>query len=327
MMNGRYLAAAAAALCMAAPLAAQERVSQRVAAQGSGPVEISNTAGSVSVTAWDRDEVEVTGTLGRGTERLQLDNEAGRTVVRVVLPRYGRSEGSEIQVRVPARRDVVVRTVSADAEVRGVTAFVDVRTVSGEVRVDGQPREVSASSRSGSVTVSATTARVKAESVSGEVRVAGDVRDRVEASTVSGDLSVEARTPEAHVETVSGDVVIGALSGRAEVNTVSGDVRLAGHRIQADVRSVSGDVSIEGDLDGQAATQINTHSGDVRLSLARGAGAELDFSSFSGDVDGDVPGGMRMTRSGAHEQHFVVGRGGARVVVHTFSGDLAVQGS
>jgi DUF4097 and DUF4098 domain-containing protein YvlB len=324
-MNGRFVAAAAAALWVAAPAAAQKRVNQRIAASGSGPVEISNTAGSVSVSAWDRDEVEVTGTLGRGTERLQLANEAGRTVVRVVLPSWGRSEGSDIQVRVPARRDLVVRTVSADATVSGATSFVDVRTVSGEVRVDGQPREVAASSRSGSVTVSATTGRVKAESVSGEVRVSGDVRDRVEASTVSGELTVEARTPEAHVETVSGDVTLGALSGRAEVSTVSGDVRLAGRRIQADVRSVSGDVSIEGDLDAQTATQINTHSGDVHLRLARGTGAELDFNSFSGDVSGDVPGGMRMTHASGHEQHLVVGRGGARVVVHTFSGDLDIE--
>jgi DUF4097 and DUF4098 domain-containing protein YvlB len=321
-MNGRQLAAAAAALCMAAPLAAQQHLNQRVAA-GAGPVEISNTAGSVRVSAWDRDEVEVTGTLGRGAERLELGNEAGRTVVRVVLPRWGSSDGSELEVRVPARKDVLVRTVSADAEVHGVSALVDVRTVSGEVRVDGSPREVAASSRSGSVTVNATTARVKAESVSGEVSVRGEVRERVEAATVSGDLSVEARTPEAHVETVSGDVTVGALSGRAEVNTVSGDVHLAGQRLQADVRSVSGDVTLEGDLDAQSATQINTHSGDVRLQLARGGGAELDFTSFSGDVEGDVPGGMRMTRSG-NDRHFVIGRGGARVVVHTFSGDLSV---
>jgi DUF4097 and DUF4098 domain-containing protein YvlB len=198
--------------------------------------------------------------------------------------------------------------------------------VSGEVRVDGQPREVAASSRSGSVTVNATTTRVKAESVSGEVRVQGEVRERVEASTVSGELSVEARTPEAHVETVSGDVMVGSLSGRAEVNTVSGDVRVSGQHLQADVRSVSGDITLEGDLDAQTATQINTHSGDVRLHLARGSGAELDFTSFSGDVEGDVPGGMRMTRSG-RDQHFVVGRGGARVVVHTFSGDLSVDAS
>ena len=322
-MNGKNLAAAVAAvLLVAAPLAAQQHVNQRVAA-GAGPVEISNTAGSVRVSAWDRDEVEVTGELGRGTERLDLSNETGRTVVRVVLPRAGDSEGSDIEVRVPARRDVVVRTVSADADVHGVTGMVDVRTVSGEVQVEGSPREVAASSRSGSVNVNATTARVKAESVSGEVRVEGEVRERVEASTVSGELSVEARTPEAHVETVSGDVTVGALSGRAEVNTVSGDVRLAGQRLQADVRSVSGDVTLEGDLDAQSATQINTHSGDVRLSVARGTGAEVDFTSFSGDVEGSVPGGMRMTRSG-NDQHFVIGRGGARVVVHTFSGDLSV---
>ena len=49
-------------------------------------VEISNTAGSVVVTGWDRNEVEITGELGEGTERLDFTKGDKVTRIKVVLP-------------------------------------------------------------------------------------------------------------------------------------------------------------------------------------------------------------------------------------------------
>jgi DUF4097 and DUF4098 domain-containing protein YvlB len=270
-MNVRTMAAAAvAAALMAAPAAAQEQIDRRIPTGPGGVVEINNISGTVRVVGWDRNEVQVTGELGRGVERLDLSDEGGRVVVRVVLPRYGRNvDDSDLEIHVPAGKDVDVHTVSADATVNGVSGRTGVQTVSGEVQVDGSPRE-------------------------------------------------------AQVQTVSGDVQISGVRGRVDVNTVSGDVRVDGRGIEAEVRTVSGDVTIAGQLDPSGTNQINTHSGDVTVTVARGGGASVEFGSFSGEVSSSVPGGMRMQGS-TRSQHLEVGRGGPRILVHTFSGDLRLN--
>ncbi|HSQ69888.1 MAG TPA: hypothetical protein VLM41_07360, partial [Steroidobacteraceae bacterium] len=48
-------------------------LNERRPAEPAGHVEISNTAGSVSIAGWDRREVEVTGELGKGVERLEFE--------------------------------------------------------------------------------------------------------------------------------------------------------------------------------------------------------------------------------------------------------------
>ena len=47
-------------------------INKRAAADPTGSVEVSNVSGTVTVTGWDRNEVEVTGELGEGTERLEF---------------------------------------------------------------------------------------------------------------------------------------------------------------------------------------------------------------------------------------------------------------
>ena len=71
-----------------------------------------------------------------------------QTVVRVATPRSGNNNrGSEIEVRIPARKTVNVRTVSADVEVREVAGVVEAHSVSGNLALAGSPREVIAESR------------------------------------------------------------------------------------------------------------------------------------------------------------------------------------
>jgi DUF4097 and DUF4098 domain-containing protein YvlB len=325
MIGKTFVLAAASVAAMAGACPAQQQVDRRLATGAGGAVEISNVSGSVRVTAWDRNEVQVTGTLGRGTERLDFANEGGRVVVRVVLPRSGHDiRGSDLEVRVPAGKDVTVRTVSADAGVAGVNGLVDARSVSGDLRVTGRPREVIANTKSGDVSVTVSSDRVHAESVSGDVEVHGAARRGLEVNSVSGDVASDAATSDARVGTVSGEVSVAGVTGRLEVSTVSGEIHAEGRRLQGSFQSVSGDVRIEGDLDPSGAMQINTHSGDVSLALPSGASAEIDMSSFSGDVETGGS-GARITRSSGRERHVSVGSGGARVTVRTFSGDLVLS--
>ena len=143
-----------ALLFLPAPGLAQEQVDRRFPAAATGSVEVVNTAGSVRVVGWNRDEIQVTGTLGRGTERLDIDADGNDARIEVVIPRNARNvRGSDLVVRVPARNDVYLQTVSANIDVRDIRGFVEARAVSGEVTVSGTPPEVLAYSTSGDIGV------------------------------------------------------------------------------------------------------------------------------------------------------------------------------
>ena len=81
-MDTRFLAAAM--LLLAAGVAgAQEAVDARHAAAPDGVVQIENPAGGVKVVGWDRAEVAVTGTAGRGAEGVTVTGGGRRTHVEV----------------------------------------------------------------------------------------------------------------------------------------------------------------------------------------------------------------------------------------------------
>jgi DUF4097 and DUF4098 domain-containing protein YvlB len=315
------LAAALMAAGVTAPAAAQDRIDQRRPTSATGVVEIHNTAGSVRVVGSARNEVRVTGTLGRGSARLEMEETGDRLLVRVVGAQSGRG-ASDIEVTLPARKTVNVRTTSADAQVDGVDGVVDVRTVSGNARVGGTPREVSTSTRSGNVQVQANTARVSANTVSGNVRVAGTVREAVEVNSVSGDLEIDAAAREVRVNTVSGDASVRNLTGRVSMVSVSGDMQVQGRRVSGSFRSVSGDIRIAGDLDPAGTLSLTTHSGDVELRLPANVAMELDFSTHSGSLSTAFPATTQGDWGRGRQQRLSLGRGGPTVTVRTFSGDL-----
>ena len=81
---------AAAALLAASPaIRAGTPINERAAADPAGSVEVSNVAGTVRVTGWDRNEVEVTGELGDGAEKLEFAVADKVTRIKVILPRKG----------------------------------------------------------------------------------------------------------------------------------------------------------------------------------------------------------------------------------------------
>jgi DUF4097 and DUF4098 domain-containing protein YvlB len=124
----------------ALPLAAFARdsaVERKVAAEANGEVVISNVSGSIDVRGWDRNEVQVTGHLGDGVERLDVETNGGRVVVKVVLPRGNSHDGeADIEVSVPKNSSVEVSAVSADVSSRGVLGTQRLKSVSGEVTAD-----------------------------------------------------------------------------------------------------------------------------------------------------------------------------------------------
>jgi DUF4097 and DUF4098 domain-containing protein YvlB len=283
------------ALLALAPLAAVagSPINQRKAAEAAGQVEISNTAGSVTVSGWNRNEVEVTGELGEGSERLDFTTTGKLTRIKVILPNksYG-VDGTDLVVKVPAGSSLYVNTVSADLHVTGVQGAQRLQSVSGDV---------------------------------GTQVVAEDV----ECKTVSGDVTVTGTGKPAllNITTVSGDARVSKVAGEVNGNTVSGNFNLElGDTSRSRLRSTSGDLGVSTRPSADARFDIESISGDVRLDLAGPPDAEFEVTSFNGEIRNCM--GPKAVRTSEYapgrELRFREGAGSARVRIKTLNGDISV---
>ena len=266
-----------------------------------GRIEIENLKGSIQVQAWDRPEVRIQGSLGKGVEKLEIEGDRQALSVRVKYPNRGgmgflsgdTSEPTELRLMVPQRASLEIDSVSADIDVSGVASReLAIDSVSGDVRVVGAPREA-------------------------------------EIDTVSGDLRLTINSGEVSVESVSGDVDLrGRLDGEVGLETVSGRIEMVGHESsvrQLSAASVSGNMRIATALASGGEISLESVSGDVDLRLPRNLSANAHGESFSGELR--VPGAeVERARHGPGSSfRHTFGSGDGEISLETFSGDARLQ--
>lgn len=283
-----FLSLATASVCGAA-----ERTFERtLAADPRGSVKVSNVAGSVSVTGWDRAEVEVKARLYGSVERVDVYSDKGRVTIRVVLPRSSMRDGeADLDIRVPQQSDLAVSAVSADIETTRLTGPQRLSTVSGDIRAEFA-KDFEGKTVSGDM-------RLKGKSEVGDLRV----------SSVSGDISLERGAGEMEATTVSGDLLLDVASA-STIRT----------------RTTSGDLSLRGSMVRDGSVEAETISGDVTVRVKPEAGFEYEASSFSGDIGNCF--GKHSESTSAHgpgsRLSGTVGDGRGRVRVKSMSGDVAI---
>jgi DUF4097 and DUF4098 domain-containing protein YvlB len=288
-MTTTMVKAAALLLAVAPAALAQQKVDLKKNADPKGRVSIDNTAGSTRVIGWDRPEISVTGTLGRGADSVRFTAGAGRTDIEVETQGNPHQVRSDLEIHVPSGSSVEVQSFSAEITVTGVTGVVRAESMNAAISVTGSD-EVEAQTVSAGVTVSGSS-RVRAESVNGPVIVKG-AKGSVEASTVNGTLEVSGTTFE---------------SVRIEV--------------------VSGDVTFDGALASGADLSIETVSGSVTVRVPGGQGADVDVSTFSGDIRNGLSAEHAAKTSrwiSQKDLQFKAGGGGAKVAIQTMSGDVDI---
>ncbi|HLT91075.1 MAG TPA: DUF4097 family beta strand repeat-containing protein [Woeseiaceae bacterium] len=260
-----------------------------------GNVSIENTAGSVDVRGWSRNQVEVSGSLGADVEELVVERDGRNVVVRVEIPdRKSRRRhiSSDLVVRVPERSSVNVDGVSSDLTVSGVKGALRLKTVSGDIEAQGFEADL-------------------------------------DAETVSGDVLVEGsgRANRSRLHSVSGDVEARNLSGEIEAGAVSGDVIVRHGRFgTVRIETVTGDVEFEGELLGNGRMDLETVNGEVDVTFTGSLSARFEIETFNGDIDNCFgPQPTRQSRYAPGKQLvFTEGDGGARVTIQTLNGDLTL---
>ncbi|HWF98145.1 MAG TPA: DUF4097 family beta strand repeat-containing protein [Steroidobacteraceae bacterium] len=248
------------ALAFAAGAAQAASFQQQVAADPRGEVDVSNIAGSIVITGWDKPSVSVTADVPSGSQRVKVSGGHGRTLVCVTYHSGGcNASGSSsdedqsvrLEIYVPSGSEIEASGVSADITSRNVTGHQHLHTVSGDIEADlGSGND-------------------EVKSVSGDIHLRGSGQDgTLQVSTVSGDLTVTNVAGELEARTVNGELRAGLSSARiARLNTTSGGIELNARL------ATGGNIEIE------------TVSGREKADVAAPAGYAYEASSFSGDID------------------------------------------
>jgi len=285
------------AALVAAPAAwAATPINQTRPLEARGHVEIDNVKGSIQVRTWDKKEVHVGGSLGKGVEKLTIEGDENDLVIKVEYPRrdsgWGRDEKTEptdLVINVPVLAELEIDSVSATVDVVGVAGeSLEIDSVSGDVTVAAAPREA------------------KIEAVSGDLQLTLNTRE-VTASTVSGDLRLK-----------------GKLNGEMSVETVSGNIEADtnGMRLRrVSASTVSGDVTVRAGLVDGGELKAESVSGDLHLRLPKDTSARASGETFSGDLK--APGATierpKYGPGASFEQRY--GAGNGQIHIETFSGN------
>ncbi len=270
-----------------------EDINETLDAAAAGHVDIYNTAGTIKVSGWSRNRVQITGELGDDVEELIFERDGDDILIKVkVSRRHGRNIDSDIVVRVPKGSSIDVSGVSADIEVAGVNGEQALQTVSGDVEASG-------------------------------------VSANLEAATVSGDVDLKGNgtSAETAAATVSGDVRVYGLAGELEAESVSGDVTIKGGTFsRISFETVNGDLVFIAKLGDGGRFEAESVNGDIDIKFDGGVSASFEIETFNGDIENCFgPKPERTSRySPGLELRFSHGGGNGRVMIETLNGEISI---
>jgi len=288
----RFGTVLAAMLIMAAPLAAQKKIERRMPLGMEGAFRIMNMVGSVVIHGWNKDTVLIRGSLAPGDK---FYAGGGYTGAKMFIESASEHDPkpTNLEIWVPARVRLWVKTATANIDVQGVDGGLDLYTVSATIDVTGNPHELNA------------------EAIDGDIHIAGSP-SWLRAKSASGAVTFRGASSDAGISTVSGAVKIeGGVFERTKIETVTGNV------------------SFNGRLDRSGTFDFDTHSGSIDIAIPDKTSASFSVVTIAGtianNVSRTVPSAGRFGRGS--ELTTEIGDGGARISVRTFKGSVTLRRS
>lgn len=184
---------------------------------------------------------------------------------------------------------------------------LDVDTVSARIDAKGlDGGKLDLHTVSGNVRIDAASPQVRIKSVSGEVKLKGTA-DHLSITTVSGDIHARQAVHNATAQSVSGDIHLGG-----------------GPLQKVQMESVSGDLNLNATLAADADADLHSTSGDIELNLGSHTPVTISANTFSGDIHSAFGKVHTPTYGPGSSLNTRVGNGGAMITLKTMSGDIGI---
>ena len=282
--------AVAGILFSSSPAFAQKKVERKLPLGMEGALRIVNMVGSVVVHGWNKDTVMVRGTLGVGDSFFMGGGYAGAKMF-VESTNDRDPKPTHLEVWVPNRIRLWVKTATANIDVTGVDGGLDLYVVSGTIDVAGNPHELNA-------------------------------------EAIDGDIHITGSPPWVRAKSASGTIVFQGASSDAAFSTVSGAVKVDGGAFErTKIETVTGNINFSGSLDRSGSFDFDTHSGTIDIAIPDKTPASFSVVTIAGTIannlskDSPIPG--RFSRGA--ELTMDASGGGAKVSVRAFKGSVTLR--
>ena len=237
-----------------------------------GRVALENFNGSIDISGWDQDTVDISGAKyastveARDAIKIQITQAPDSIEIRTVRPSERRNAGARYVVKVP-RRVELERIVSSNGQIRvnDVSGAARLKTSNGSVRVFNLAGNLDSGTSNGSVEVENIKGDCTLRTSNGRIKAQG-IRGGFDASTSNGGV----------------DATLDELKRGVRMTTSNGGItlRLAGN-VNARLMARTSNASISSDFD--VATHGTRDKHHLEGTIGSG-GPVLDLSTSNGGI-------------------------------------------
>jgi len=262
-----------------------------------GRLNVDNFNGSVEVTGWDQDTVDISGTKYAASEdqlhalKIEVSSAGNSVQVKAVRPStHWGNLGAKYTIRVPRR-----------------TTLENVGSSNGSIRVEDVEGDARLATSNGSVHLARIRGNVEAHSSNGSVEV----------NDVSGHMSFHTSNGSVHAENTHGAFEAETSNGGVHVHLTDSD---AGNAIR--VSSSNGPIDLELDRPGSSDVVAHTSNGSVTVRMPESARAAVHATTSSrGSVHSDFE---ILTRGelSRNRMEGTIGGGGPKIDLATSNGNI-----
>jgi DUF4097 and DUF4098 domain-containing protein YvlB len=300
----------------------EEKFEKTMAIAKDGKIYLSNISGDIRLETWDKTEVKIDALK---TSRASSMERAKENAAKVNIEIKEEDGVLRIETKYP-KMSIKNLNVSIDYNLLIPSmAGADVHSVSGDIWITNVGGMTKAETVSGEVTCEDIGGIFLGKSVSGDVHIKG-AKKGVECHSVSGDVEAYDVVGDADLHSVSGEVTASRVEGSIEAETVSGDMRLTevSEAMVVKAKALSGEVIYDGTINPDGRYSLKSHSGDIRMTIPGSSAFDLEAKTFSGDIETEFEITISGKMSKKKIRGSVNG-GGADVDLSTFSGDVVLK--
>jgi DUF4097 and DUF4098 domain-containing protein YvlB len=266
------------------------------------------SGGAINITGGQKDQVVVKARM-RGEDRDDLDFNAAESngTIRITSEytggRHNHNASSDLDIEVPSRFDVNLRTMGGDVSISNVEGEisgetmggelnlqslkgnVQLTTMGGEIMLEDSTLDGSVKTMGGDVVIRNVSGGVKGSSMGGDVRYEngtsmGKPQGEVKISSMGGDLNVNEAPEGASLETMGGNIHVRSAAKFVEASTMGGNVDLDSIDGSVNASTMGGDVTVRitGDpSQGKRDVDLTSMAGDIQLTVPDGMAMDLDL--------------------------------------------------
>lgn len=225
-----------------------------------GRLAIENENGTVEISTWDKDEIEITGTKNASTQELlkdiKVNIDATPAVVRVRVdrPNFRGNAGVRFSIRVPKKVELErIKSTNGTLHVMGTEGTAHLETTNGKIEAMGVTGRLTAETTNGSIELDGHKGDVRARTSNG--KISGEVaKGVIDAHTSNGSIDLDLAAIESpepvRLETTNGNInlkLAAAHEVRARTNNSSITVQLP-EKADANLRARTSNSHIDSDF-------------------------------------------------------------------------------